>query len=278
MGSPGTRWIRRKTSDTTSQITGRVYNTRRARYRGILKSVLRGLCGGDFLAGPFSASGVWFSTRFSVLSSRFSVSFLGDGVGLQLFDLDPGDAVAIDLKDGVAVAFIFEGLTLTRDSLQAGEDEAGERFESGIARQGELILRFQVANADRAFEHDRDLPFDQGLLGWGDIELIFDFAYDLLQNIFDRDHPGGRSELVYHHSQVPLAFLEFFQQFGEDFGFRDDQHVVHDLADFHGRDPGRNRLIGSGGQPEAGPAHEVFGIEHTHDVLRTALRIIDGHT
>src|SRR5258708_20283574 len=132
MGSAGTRWIRRKTSDNTRQISGKVYNTRRARYRGILKSVLRGFAVSIFWLGHSRLPVSGFQPRFSVLSSRFSVSYLGDGFGLQLFDLDLGDAVAFDLKNSVAVAFIFEGLTLTRDFLHAVQDEADEVFVSRI--------------------------------------------------------------------------------------------------------------------------------------------------
>ena len=72
---------------------------------------------------------------------------LADGFGLQLFNFHLGNTVAIEFLHGVAVPFVFETLTLPWNLLQPGEDEAGQGFESGIARQEQLILRFKIANA-----------------------------------------------------------------------------------------------------------------------------------
>ena len=91
-------------------------------------------------------------------------------------------------NNGIAVAFILEAFALPGNSLQAGEDEACQCFEAGVARQRKLILRFQIADADPAFEDHRHFPFHQNLLGGSDIEFVLDFAHDLLQNILDENY------------------------------------------------------------------------------------------
>ena len=71
-----------------------------------------------------------------------------------LFDLNLCDAVTFHLFHRVAVAFVFEGLAEVWDALQAGEDESGEGFESGVAWQGQAMLGFEVADVYRAFEDE----------------------------------------------------------------------------------------------------------------------------
>ena len=62
----------------------------------------------------------------------------------RLFDLHSGDAVAFQLFDRVAAAFVFEGLVAqVRDALQAGEDESGQGFETGVAREESGRIRFR---------------------------------------------------------------------------------------------------------------------------------------
>src|SRR5438105_3114192 len=116
------------------------------------------------------------------------ISSVADGFGLQFFDFDFGDAVAFDRLNRVTMALVIETLTLSRDSLQACQDEAGQSLKSRITGQQKLVLRLQIANADGAFEDCSDFPFDQGLLWRGYIKFVFDFAHDLLQNVFNRNH------------------------------------------------------------------------------------------
>ncbi len=73
----------------------------------------------------------------------------------QLFDLHFCDAVTFHFFDGVAMAFVFERLAEVRDALQAGQDESGQGFESGVAGQEQAVLGFEVADVDCAFE-DQD--------------------------------------------------------------------------------------------------------------------------
>src|SRR6202043_1617823 len=96
----------------------------------------------------------------------------------------------------------------------------------------------------------------------------------LFEDVFDSDHAGGRAKLVHHDRQMTSAIFKFGEQFGQNLGFGDDQHVVHDLADLHARNTSRGGLPEIA-ESEAHPAHEVFVVQHTDNVFGTALRIID---
>ena len=139
-------------------------------------------------------------------------------------------------------------------------------------------MRLQVADAHRPFELQGDSAFEDRLLRGRNIEFVFDLTHQLFENIFDGNDPGGRTEFIHHHRQVPLALLELLQQFGQDLGFWNHQDVVHDLADFHGGNAGRDRLAGAGGESQPGPTHQVLGVEHADDVFGAALRVEDGNT
>src|SRR5712671_4747728 len=136
---------------------------------------------------------------------------------------------------GVAVSFEFKRFAQTRNSLQAGKNESSEGLETGIPRKHEAVLGFQVADVDGAFEHQDRFVFERWLRRRY-IELIFDVADQLLEDVFHRDHSGGGTELVDHDREMAAALLEFREQFSEDLGFGYDQHVMHDLADLHAGD------------------------------------------
>src|ERR1700731_418369 len=113
----------------------------------------------------------------------------------------------------------------------------------------------------------------QSRFGGCDIEFVFDVADQLFEDVLNGNHPGSRAELVEHDRQMTSAIFEFRGQFGQNLGFGNDQHVVHNLADLHARN------TSGGGLPEiaeteAHPAHEVFVVQHTDNVLGSALRII----
>ena len=75
--------------------------------------------------------------------------------------------------DRVAVAFVFEGLSQVRDALQTSQDESGEGLESGVARQEQAVLSFEVADVDCAFEDQHGFILQLGL-GWRHVEFVFD--------------------------------------------------------------------------------------------------------
>ena len=169
----------------------------------------------------------------SALLSTFSTSS----------DFYLGDAVAFHLFHGVAVALVFEGFAQVRNLLQAGEDESGQGFESGVARQ--QSARTAASRSRMLTEPSSTRPMSSSSAGsaGGDIEFVFDFADQLFEDVFDRDHAGSRAELVDHDRQMASALLEFGEQLGQDLGFGNDQHIVHDLADLHARNA-RSRPAG----------------------------------
>src|SRR5579864_153597 len=73
---------------------------------------------------------------------------------------------------------------------------------------------------------------------------------------------------------MAAPFFEFGEQFTQDFRLRDNEYVVHDLADLHPGDAGGAGLAEIA-EAQAHPAHEVLVVKHPHDVFRTALRIVD---
>ncbi len=81
--------------------------------------------------------------------------------------------------------------------------------------RSQAILGFQVADVDRAFQHQHGLILQRGLAR-GDIEFVFDIADQLLQNVFYRDDSGGGSELVHHDREMAAALFEFGQQFRQE--------------------------------------------------------------
>ena len=81
----------------------------------------------------------------------------------------------------------------------------------------------------------------------GDFVFVLEFADQLLEDVFDADDAGGQSEFIDYNGEMALALLEFAEEIEERLGFGHDEHVVHDLADFHvGNALGR-------GSSDAGP-------------------------
>ena len=124
MGSPGTRWIRRKTTVTTTQRTGKVMRMRRNGGQN-RDAVGRRIDSADAcedgtsgeIRGFFTSLRVTPSRRPSVrrLAAKFSldrfptVDFV-DGflVACDIFDDDAVDATAGHLGDTIATAFVLE--------------------------------------------------------------------------------------------------------------------------------------------------------------------------
>ncbi len=74
---------------------------------------------------------------------------------------------------------------------------------------------------------------------------------------------------------MAAALFELRQQLGEDLRFGHDQHVVHDLSDLHAGNAGGGGLA-EVAEAKSHPAHEVFVVQHAHDMLGAALRVIHG--
>ena len=78
-------------------------------------------------------------------------SFGGFGFAFHsccLFDSYSCDAVTFQLFYRVAAAFVFETVAQVWDALQSRQDESGEGFEAGVARERQGVFGFQVADVD----------------------------------------------------------------------------------------------------------------------------------
>src|SRR5208282_5971571 len=97
----------------------------------------------------FSAKRVERSQRCSQDDKRSGplIAPLGGSFGFALnvgrfLDSDSGDAVTVELFHRVAAAFVFEALSQGRNPLQPRQDESGESFETGVARQSQAVFSF----------------------------------------------------------------------------------------------------------------------------------------
>src|SRR5579872_211860 len=70
------------------------------------------------------------------------------------------------------------------------------------------------------------------------------------------------------------SFFELRQQLRQHFRLGNHHHVVHDLGYLHAGDAGSGGLA-QVAQAKAHPAHQVFVIKHSDNVLGTALRIVN---
>src|SRR5712692_6523515 len=177
MGSPGTMWISRKTTDTTSQITATVYSRRVAMY----------------LSMPCGSGGL----------------FLGCGGGSCLAALDAHqfDAVPLHLNNDKLAAIKLHRIAVLGKTLQPGDHEAAQGLEALIAGKLQVIVRLQVADVKGSVEHQHSAGQGQ----WGrliHIKFIFQFADNLLQDVFHRNYADGRAKLINHDRQMAAALFE----------------------------------------------------------------------
>jgi len=89
------------------------------------------------------------------------------------------------------MTIVLESFPHGGNALQPCQNKTSESFKTGIARQGELVLGFEIAQSRRTFEHNSNFSFQDRLLGWRNVELVLNFADQLFKNVFDGDHTGG---------------------------------------------------------------------------------------
>ena len=110
-----------------------------------------------------------------------------------------------------------------------GEEEAGEGFDAGFAGEGPVELGAEVAEGGAAVErHDAGGVEEGGACG--DVELVFELADDLLEDVFGGDDADGGAELVDDDGDVAAAFLELLEELDGELGLGDDEELAHDLA------------------------------------------------
>ena len=87
------------------------------------------------------------------------------------------------------------------------------------------LHRLQIADVDRAFEHQNRFVFDPGSLGETSNSSSY-ISHKLLEDVFDRNHARGRSELVDDNGQVSPPLFELRQQLGEYLRLGNHDHIV----------------------------------------------------
>ena len=107
------------------------------------------------------------------------------------------------------------------------EEKAGEGFDAGFARERPVELVAQVAEGGAAVERHRSRGAEERRPA--DVELIFEFADDLLEDVFGGDEADGGAELVDDDGDVAAALLKLLKEFDGELGLGDDGDLAHDL-------------------------------------------------
>ena len=110
--------------------------------------------------------------------------------------------------------------------------------------------------------------------GAGDVELVFEFADDLLEDVFGGDDADGGAELVDDDGDVAAALLELLEELDGEFGLGDDGDLAHDLAE--GEAGVAFAAEAEGDAAEVHEAGDVFGVDDADDVFGAVGGVVDG--
>ena len=196
----------------------------------------------------------------------------GEGLGAG-FDTNAADAVAGHFKDREASSTVFEGVSAAWDAAKSGEEESGEGFDAAFAGKAPVHLRFEVADVHAAVKDEAAGGGGEDF--GGDVKLVFDFADELLDSVFDCDEADGGSELVDHDCDVAAARLEFVEEIEDGLGFRNYEDLTHDLLESHFRQR-RGAEARAGRGAEVHEAGDVLGINDADDEFGAAGGVVDG--
>ena len=83
------------------------------------------------------------------------------------------------------------------------EDESANGGVSGIFREGDVVLRVEVADIQCGVEDDGAVG--EGERALDDVEFIMDFADELLEEIFHSDEAEDAAELVDDNGHADVA-------------------------------------------------------------------------
>src|SRR5271170_6523674 len=253
MGSPGTRWIRKNTRETTTQRTGSV---RRIRRRGFQRAVIRRIPCACVSFGRFRGVGcVEGSVRRR-----------------EVFHGDAADAVSGHFGDLEAAAFVVDALARDRDVAELREEEAREGLDSCLTREDPVELVAEVAKSGRSVEDHGSGGGEQRRAA--DVELVFELADDLLQDVFGGDETDGGTKLVDGDGDVSAAFLKLLQELDRKLGLGNDGEFAHDIADGEA-----GFAFATHGERDGAEVHQsgdVLGVDDADEILWTMRGLIDG--
>ena len=169
-----------------------------------------------------------------------------------------------DISSMTQAAAVDDGLAGDGEGGQLEEKESREGFDAGFAGEGPAELGAEVAESGAAVEGHDAFGVEAGSAG-RDVELVFQFADDLLQGIFGRDDADGGAELVHDDRDLAAAGLKVLEQFDGELGFGHNEDVAHDLAEGEAGVDGSAEAEGD--RAEVHEAGDVLGVDDADDAV-----------
>src|SRR5580704_13894015 len=146
----------------------------------------------------------------------------------EVFDDDAADAMAGHPGDREAAAFVLNALAHGGDVAELREEKAGESLDAGFARKGPVQLVAEVTKSGAAIERHGTRGAEERRPA--DVELVFELADDLLEDVFGGDEADGGTELVDDDGDVAAALLKLLKKLNGKLGLGDDGDLAHDFA------------------------------------------------
>ena len=189
---------------------------------------------------------------------------------LQPLNLDARHAPAVHFHHGEAISFEVKTFSTAGNESELRENESSRGGVGRIFRQQDVVLRFEIAEAERCVENHgrvRALPDDERLLHH--IEFIVNFADQLFQDVLQRDQSQDGAEFVHDHRHPTVARAQLEQQFVRGFALRhDDDFVQHPPQVELGRRPA---FLGAALPVEQYP-HDILDVNVSEHVVARAFK------
>src|SRR5271154_7216773 len=143
-------------------------------------------------------------------------------------DFYAGHAFAVHFHDGKPRIAEIETFAAFGNKAELIEHETADSSVSRIFRNGDVVLRFEVANIEGGVENHRAVGERERALH--DIEFVVNFANHLFEDIFEGDETEDAAELVNHYGQSDVVRAQLKKEFARGLGFRNDQHLTQHAA------------------------------------------------
>jgi hypothetical protein len=113
--------------------------------------------------------------------------------------------------------------------VERGQHQAGHRLEVLL---GQAPVERLVQLVDVGAGGHPVAAVGQPLDGGGRaVVLVLDLADDLLDDVLERDDPGGAAVLVHHDRELAAPLLHLAQQVVDALGLRHEVRLAHELRD-----------------------------------------------
>ena len=135
-------------------------------------------------------------------------------------------------------------------------------------------MRGQISQGDAAIQLQSSSTGGGGH-GASGVELVLEFADDLLQCVLRRHQPQRGTILIDHDGHLATTLLELLQQLEGRLRLRHDQQVAHDLPECQA---GRSTVAHTEGDTaEVHQLGDVLGVDHTDEGIHALRRIVNGN-